>query len=358
MFGDSAHIVAGIALISLGAFIDGGLGLALKWIRVWRWEHLWMVYSVISFCFIPWILSFFTVNDFMGVLAEASGLDIFRVFIFGFGFGFGAVFFGLALKMAGMGLSYAIATGLGAAVGSLSPLVLLHPDDVFTMQGRIIMGGVLLAVVGVVFCSWAGHLKDKHMAPADAGSAGGEVKQWRLDIHVKYGVIAAVLSGLLNPMINLSFAYGAPLAELAEQRGTLPFLALNVIWAIGMTAGSLVNAASCAYVITKKKTWGLFLPPSRDYVIGLGMGLLGPMGLLLYGVGTWKIGNLGEVIGFPMLSSMGILSANLWGALSGEWAGSGRKPLEVMGIAVMILISAMFILGWSGHLAEVWESTP
>ena len=353
MFGDSAHIVVGIALISLGAFIDGGLGLALKWIKVWKWEHLWMVYSLISFGMIPWILSYFTVNDFIGVLQEASGIDIFLVFIFGFAFGFGAVFFGLSLKMAGMALSYAIAVGLGSAIGALSPLVLLHPEDLFSLQGKIIMGGVLVAVVGVLFCSWAGHLKEQLSEDSPSGG-DGEVKQWKLDIRVKHGVLAAILSGLLNPMINLSFAYGAPLAELAESRGTLPFLALNVIWAIGLSAGSLVNVVYCAFVITKQKSWGLMARPSFDYVIGLIMGLLGPMGLLLYGIGTWKIGNLGEVIGFPILASTGILSANLWGAISGEWAGSARKPVVVMGFAILILIVGMFILGWSSHLADAW----
>ena len=51
---------------------------------------------------------------------------------------------------------------------------------------------------------------------------------------------------------------------------------------------------------------------------------------------------------------MGILSANLWGAISGEWTGSGRKPRAVMAFAILILVVAMFILGWSNNLAEAW----
>ncbi len=60
------------------------------------------------------------------------------------------------------------------------------------------------------------------------------------------------------------------------------------------------------------------------------------------------------MIGFPILASMGILSANLWGAISGEWTGSGRKPRAVMAFAILILVVAMFILGWSNNLAEAW----
>ena len=167
---------------------------------------------------------------------------------------------------------------------------------------------------------------------------------------MKVGVIIAILSGLLNPMINLSFAYSAPIARLAESGNTEPFLALNVIWAIAMSAGALVNAAYCAYVISKERTWHLMSRPSSDYLVGLIMGLLGPVGLLLYGVGSSRMGDLAEVVGWPILCSMGILSANFWGAVTGEWSGMGRKPLLIMGVAIVTLIGAMFILGWSSTL--------
>jgi hypothetical protein len=62
------------------------------------------------------------------------------------------------------------------------------------------------------------------------------------------------------------------------------------------------------------------------------------------------MGDLAEVVGWPILCSMGILSANFWGAVTGEWSGIGSKPLLVMGAAIVVLISAMFILGWSSTL--------
>src|ERR687888_2657253 len=108
-------LVTGVALISTGAFVDGSLGLALKYIKVWRWEHLWLVYSVLAFSVIPWILGFETIKNLTGVLKQANNHDLLLVFIFGLGWGCGAVLFGLSLKMAGMALSYAIAVGLGAA---------------------------------------------------------------------------------------------------------------------------------------------------------------------------------------------------------------------------------------------------
>ena len=351
----SVLLLKGVALISLGAFVDGSLGLALKYLKRWKWEHLWLVYSVLAFSVIPWILGFGTIKNLLDVLKMASNRDLLLVFVFGLAWGFGAVFFGLSLKMAGMALSYAIAVGLGAAVGSFAPLVLLHTQNVYTRRGVFVMAGVFLVVVGVALCSWAGHIKDRRLAQSSVDpllSPGTETAaRWKLDLRVKVGVIIAILSGLLNPMINLSFAYGAPIARLAEAGGTEPFLALNVIWAISMSAGALVNAAYCAYVISKERTWHLMSRPSSDYFIGLIMGLLGPVGLLLYGVGSSRMGDLAEVVGWPILCSMGILSANFWGAVTGEWSGIGRKPLLIMGVAIVVLIGAMFTLGWSSTLA-------
>ena len=63
MLDGSNLLLRGIALISLGAFIDGSLGLALKYLKRWKWEHLWLVYSVLAFSVIPWILGFGTIKD-------------------------------------------------------------------------------------------------------------------------------------------------------------------------------------------------------------------------------------------------------------------------------------------------------
>ena len=104
-------------------------------------------------------------------------------------------------------------------------------------------------------------------------------------------------------------------------------------------------------MISKARAWNLFFRPSRDYIIGMVMGLLGPVGLLLYGVGSARMGNLAEVIGWPILCSMGILSANFWGAITGEWSGTGRKPYLIMTSAILVLIGAMFLLGWSSTLS-------
>jgi len=46
------------------------------------------------------------------------------------------------------------------------------------------------------------------------------------------------------------------------------------------------------------------------------------------------------------------MSANLWGAIAGEWADTGRKPRIVMWLSVVVLGAAMFVVGWEDRLGR------
>jgi L-rhamnose-H+ transport protein len=317
----------------------------LKYTKLWYWEHTWLLFSFLAFTIFPWIWGAVTVQDLTAVIVAASRRGLVPVLVFGLAWGFGAVLYGLALKMAGLALSYAIVMGLTASVGSIVPLVLLHREAIFTAKGEVILGGLLLVVVGVALCGWAAHLKEEALAASCVGASVHPGPE-----KIMLGVASAVLSGILSPMLNLSFAYGSPLADLAVARGTSPLLAPNAVSAVALSSGSLINVVYCGYLISKGRSWGLMVRRSYDGLLALAMGVLGPVGTILYGMGSSQLGKLGVVVGWPIMSSMGILSANLWGALSGEWSGAGRKPTLVMTAAVSTLLVAMLVLGWANSM--------
>ena len=331
-------ILFAIFLLAVGGFVDGSLGVALKFPKYWRWEHLWLTFTSIAFVLIPWIIGFLTVKNLPHVLRAANHTDVLLVLLLGIAWGFGAVLYGLALRYAGMALTYAIVMGLTAAVGSLAPLALFHWSEIATTRGQMVIASVLLIVIGVVLCAVAGHLKETALA-SNEGSAAASTHSATM-----FGVLLAIASGILSPMINLSFAYGGPLAKLAVESGTSPFLAANVIWAIALSAGGIVNAIFCGTLISRDRSWSTFTHWSRDWVLGMIMGLLGPTSIILYGIGSSQLGDLGPVIGWPIMSSMGILGANMWGAATGEWKHAGGWPILFMCGATTILIVAMFIL--------------
>jgi L-rhamnose-H+ transport protein len=333
------HVVSSILLILAGAFASGSFGVFLKRTKDWEWQHIWLVYSVFGMLAIPWALGFLTVPALLRVLSEANAGDLIRVFLYGLGWGIGAVLYGLALKLVGLALSYAIVMGLTAAIGTLAPLILLHRNELFTVKGLLIVVGVVLIVGGVVSSSWAGYLK----TAAQKGLTRANFEQTRQSFLS--GLAAAVLSGLLSPMLNLSFAYGEPLVSLARQNGADSLFAANIIWVVALSAGFIANGAYCVYLIGRSRSSHLLLGHGQQYRVALIMAVLWSAGYIFYGIGGSRLGELAAVVGWPLMSSMTILSASFWGAISGEWTGSGHKPRLVMSAAVGLLCAGMIVVG-------------
>ena len=343
----------GILVILAGSTANSAFGLGLKFTRSWKWEHIWLLFSVTAMILIPWLLGFLTIESLFAVLAAAEARDLLLVFLFGMGWGVGSVLYGLALKMVGLALSYAIVMGLTAAVGTMAPFVLLHWDDFLTVKGMVICAGVLLVVVGVLLSAWAGKLREESPGRLQDPAEGSETaaKKFTRAAPLLLGLLVAALSGILSPMLNLSFAYGIKLADQAVLLGTSPSMASNVIWVVALSAGFLVNAGYCVYLIVKGRSWHIFRRQPFHYGVGAAMGILWVCGVVTYGIGGSMLGDLREVIGWPMASAMSIIAATVWGALSGEWTGASRKSMAVMGVSILVLSASMFLIGWTNTLA-------
>jgi L-rhamnose-H+ transport protein len=118
-------------------------------------------------------------------------------FLFGAGLGVAQVLFGLAALCVGMALSFATTIGLGAALGTLVPILLRHPAVLKTARGEILVLGVLLMVAGVIVCSWAGRRREREQR-SEAAEVG--------ERSYMIGIVMAAAAGLLAPMLNHSLA--------------------------------------------------------------------------------------------------------------------------------------------------------
>ena len=47
-----------------------------------------------------------------------------------------------------------------------------------------------------------------------------------------------------------------------------------------------------------------------------------------------------------------ILVANMWGLISNEWKGVGKKTLNTILVGVAIVIAAVLLVGYGNHLHE------
>ena len=64
----------------------------------------------------------------------------------------------------------------------------------------------------------------------------------------------------------------------------------------------------------------------------------------LYGISAARLGQAGPVLGWPVFLSSSIATANVWGAVTGEWHHSAARAKKLMSAGIGVLIAAMFTI--------------
>jgi hypothetical protein len=59
-------LALGIGLTMLVGIMSGNCMLPMKFVRFWKWENIWLVFSVVSLIVIPWSLALGLVRDLFG----------------------------------------------------------------------------------------------------------------------------------------------------------------------------------------------------------------------------------------------------------------------------------------------------
>jgi L-rhamnose-H+ transport protein len=336
-----------LSVVAAGLF-QGTMLTPMAYLRKWQWENVWFIYACWAYLMLPWVFAAATVPHLPQVLAAAPASALVRTLIFGFLWGVAVVLFGLGCEMLGLALGFAIILGLGTSVGTLVPLILQHRNQLFAWTGLGTIAGSALLTVAVIMLSIAGKRRDevlKSSAPAtDAGRQTGRGS-------FVLGLVLCIICGLLNPLINIAFAYGADIQAQAVRFGAAPANAGNVVWLLVANAGFFPSFIYCILLLQQRRTWRYFGVGSPKYwLLTAAMGFMWISGTVLYGVGANLMGSLGPVIGWPVLMSTMVLTANFWGFVAGEWKGVHGFPRRLSTTALAILVIAMFALGLTSRL--------
>ncbi len=335
-----ANVAAALVVVAAG-LIHGSFALPMKKLKLWKWENIWLVYSVAGLVFVPALLAFFSVPELGSVYANTPASNIALVALFGFGWGLGSTLFGLGIAQLGLALGFAIILGITSSVGSLLPLLISNPSELATRRGVTLLAGLAVAIAGIAACSIAGAQREKDQKGAAAGDAGGRKS-------FLSGLLICLASGILSPMLNFGFVYGKPLQDAATSLGARPDMASTVIWVPALAGGFLPNAGYALYLLSKNRTWAVYREsgaPASYWPLAATMGLMWFGGIAVYGVGAAAMGSpLGAVVGWPVFMSMVIVTANVWGALTGEWEGAGNRARTLSWLGVAILITAIVVI--------------
>jgi L-rhamnose-H+ transport protein len=332
---------AGIMLILLAGFLQGTFMLPMKYAQRWEWENTWLGFSFSAYLVFPWLVALLTVPHLKEVFANTSGVTLVKTFVWGLGWGLGGLLFGLSVNYVGLALGFAIVIGLTAALGTLIPLLLVSHVDLASTQGTLVMAGVMVALVGISVCSWAGKLRENASAKDRSTSDPPPSRSYTL------GLLLCMVSGFLCPCGNLGFAFGSEMTVVATKLGTAAEYASYPLWALLALPPFICSGGFCLYLLARNRTLARFVltETGRNYLLAASMGLMWLGGMLLYGMGANMLGHIGSSIGWAIVMSLMVIVANLWGLATGEWRGIGRRPLRIMTAGLAILVIAMFMIG-------------
>ena len=341
--------VIGLVMAIIGGIMGGSFTVPMKRITKWEWENLWLVWSTVALLLVPWAIAFCTVPDLLSVYARSGTGTIVMVYALGFGFGMGVVLFGLGNAMIGIGLTFAIANGLSTALGSLIPMA-VKPSVFATAGGATVALGVALLIAGVVVCAVAGTKRDAMMRKTESGSDAISNHPSR-GLFLK-GLLIAFLSGILNPLINYAFNFGAKVKEQAVISGASLGSASDAIWALALLGTFTVNVGYCVYLLCKKKTWSKYVLPATGtyWLFALAMGLIWMLSVTIYGRAAVMMGDLGGSAGWGIWMGCVVLTSNVWGLLTGEWSAGKGAPLRTMYSGLALLLIGIAVTGYGNSL--------
>jgi L-rhamnose-H+ transport protein len=327
----------GVLLAVAGGVMVGNCMVPLNYLRNWRWENAWIVFSIVALLLLPWSFAFLWIPHLMAVYAQVNPSDFVMPFLYGSGWGVAQVLFGLAVVRIGMALSFAITIGLSAALGTLVPILFKDPHVLETGRGSVLLLGLLLMVAGVVACSWAGHQREK------TSSAKTERSRQKSSLA---GISMAAIAGLLAPMLNYSLAFGGILIQEAIRHHAKVANAPYAVWPIALAGGAVPNLAYAVFLANKNKSWGKFVPAWPDLLLGSIMGILWMGSMAVYGMATTFLGLLGASVGWSIFQICIILTANISGWLSGEWKGTYLRLRVVLWSGLLMLIFATLAIAY------------
>jgi L-rhamnose-H+ transport protein len=321
----------------LAGCLQGLFMLPLTFTRRWQWEHSWAVFSLFGMLLLNWVIALVLLPHAFTAYQSVPPVELWTLLVFGSGWGLGAILFGLAMAELGMALGYPVIMGIIASLGALIPLLMWNPAELVTLKGLLLLVGMIIVVVGIIFCSRASALKG---TPGGTSSAAGAATG---------GLIIAIAAGVLSCLPNIGMNYAQGMIRAAVNAGTAPAMAGNVVWALLFTAGFVMNGAYCVGLMVRRGNVGeLFSSePVRNAAFCALAALLWIGSFYLYGFGAARLGNWGGIVGWPFFICLAIGVGNLSGLWRGEWAAASNTARAKLNRGLALLMVAVVVIALS-----------
>ncbi|HPM81901.1 MAG TPA: L-rhamnose/proton symporter RhaT [Candidatus Anammoximicrobium sp.] len=407
--------VVGLLVVALGGLIMGSGAWPFKLMRLYQFEHWWLIGMLVGLVVMPWTIVLAGCPHALQSLAQVPWPAILLGNLFSVGWGIANVLCGLCYVRIGVALTGAILAGLGVSVGALTPMIFKgsglfqSAPDLTSPAGITVLVAVLVMLVGVTLASLAGFGRDRQRQKQQATSGG-----------FLGGLVMTVVAGILSSFMAFVFVYsqdpivanlsvvspgsaikvavdgrpelskeytvaddgsvtvgqggpvsvgGTSAAEAARRiagrlkSGSQPvdgpvlvstgsIPATFGVFAVGLIGGALVNVGYAVYLLSRNRSWGVLLGSGKEFLLAILIGVNFSLAVALMGKGMLLLGALGASIGFGIQQAMQMTGTQLLGFVSGEWRGVLGRPRTQMYLAIAVLIVAAAIMAYGNQLAQ------
>jgi len=333
----------GMSIIFISGLFNGSFAWPMKHARGWKWENLWLFFTFLALVVLPLALTITFVPHLRELYATAPLKELLPALIFGFLWGIAQATFGIGIEAVGMALAIAVVVGLTGFLGSLIPMLVLNPGELFHPRGIALMICLPILILAMVLYGMAGLRREK-----EQGSQNNQPTKPKMSFAVGLGI--CVFTGVFGALLNFGFAFSGPLQARCVQLGAKPVFATWAVWLLVLTAGFIPNLLYCGYLLFRNRTWSSFASQGwpKASAMGGAMAILWLGGVLGYGMGSTFFGGSGTSFGFAFLIASTVLVSNLLGLFSGEWTGTTPRTRHLLMSAVFSVVLAMVVLSLGG----------
>jgi L-rhamnose-H+ transport protein len=342
----------------LGTFLHGigGMSAASCYLpsnklKKWSWGTFWLVQACFAWIIMPVLLGIITVPHFFPILFHAPGYSITWAFLLGAVYGFGGLSFGLSIKHIGYSLTYTIAIGISAVLGTIIPLVIFGGMGTYFSRagGGIVLSGMIISLAGVSLCGWAGFKKEKDLQSLRDNS---------VHFNMLKGLLLATIGGILSGIFNVSLEFGQPIADMAAQQGAGNFQG-NAKMIVSTSGCFLVNVIWFVVAGIRNNTLREFTLKSgisktdmtRNALWSALAGILWSVQFLFYGLGHVNMGHF-KFASWVLHMTMLIFFSYIIGVIMKEWRNVRRSTYVTLIMALLVLVVSFIITAWGSVIGE------
>jgi L-rhamnose-H+ transport protein len=344
-------VALGVLLHAIGGFAAGSFYIPFKKVRNWAWESYWLVGGVFSWIIAPWVVALLVVPGLLAVLSEAPASTIFWTYFFGVLWGIGGLTFGLSMRYLGMSLGYAIALGFCAAFGTIVPPIFKREfvDLLATRSGLTTLAGILVCLIGIGICGWAGVSKERELSE--------EMKKETIkEFNFTKGVLVAMFAGVMSACMAFAIEAGKPIAVLAGQSGTASLWVNSPVYVFIFAGGFTTNVIWCVHLNRKNRTAGDYVdrrqtPLLSNYLFSALAGITWYLQFMFFGMGKTRMGAY-DFSSWTIHMAFIIVFSNLWGLFFREWKGTSRRTHNLIVAGLVVLALSTVVVGIGNCLAS------